>query len=110
MQGLPQKLVEVVNQMQGGMQEKGQEIEHQKNLSQMLGTMAEVVFDVVAFAFQNVDTFVLNLATGAGKVTHICNVAGREGVVGEPTKVKRSDPFHFGVLVRQMSHLVCFSP
>jgi hypothetical protein len=87
MQGLPEKLVEVVDQMQSGMEEKGQQIEHQKNLGEMLGTMAEVVFDVVAFPFQDIDALVLNLPAGAAKVTDIFCVASREGVVGDPTVV-----------------------
>src|SRR5690606_21007541 len=56
-------------------------------LGQMLGTMAEIVLDMIALAFEDIDSLILNLPTGTAKVTNIRHVAGREGVVGDPTIV-----------------------
>lgn len=43
------------------MQEKGQETEYQKNLSQMLGTMTKVVFDMMPLLLEDIDALVFNL-------------------------------------------------
>ena len=64
MQGFAQKLVEVINQMQRGMEQKGQEIENQEHLGQVLRTMSEIVFHMIPFLLQDIDTLVFNLPTG----------------------------------------------
>lgn len=76
MQGVSQKSVNVVNQMQRCMQKKSQEIEHQENRRQIALSMAKIVLHMVPFAFQDIDAFVLKLPARAAKVTHIGHIAG----------------------------------
>lgn len=52
--------------------------------------MSKIVFDMVTFSFQDVDTLILDLPTGAAKVTNIFHAIFRDVVVGHPTVVKQN--------------------
>ena len=45
---------------------------------------------MVTFSFQDVDTLILDLPTGAAKVTNIFHAIFRDVVVGHPTVVKQN--------------------
>ena len=56
----------------------------------MLCAMPKIVFDMVAFSFQDIDALVLDLPAGAPKVTNIFHAIFRDVVVGCPTVVKQN--------------------
>ena len=57
-------LIPFVDQVEDGLEEESQQIEAEQEGSQVLAAVAEIVFQMVAFGFEHVIIFVLNLPAG----------------------------------------------
>ena len=78
-------LIEPVGKLQDLMDKEGQQIEQEKGHGQVVFSMAEVVFDVIALVFKGIKALIFHLPAGAASFDQIDHIVFGNFDVGNPT-------------------------
>ena len=80
-------LVEPVGELQNLMDKKGQQVEQEEGHRQVVLSMAEVVFDMVALVFKGIETFVFHFPSGTAAFDQVDHVVFGDVDIGDPAVV-----------------------
>jgi len=69
-----QQFIFGIQQVQNGVEEKGQQIEGQQEGRQMLVSMPKVVFEVVAFGFEDIVVLILHFPAGSSSLHNFFDI------------------------------------
>ena len=80
-------------ELEESMKEKGNHIQRQQRLRQILLAMTEVVLEVVALCFQRVEVLIFNFPATAACLHQLHHRLFADGVAGDPGVLKGDLPF-----------------
>ena len=85
--GFSQQAVVIIGDVQSSVNEKGEQIQGEQGVGEMLITVAKVMFQMVALIFEYIDIFILDLPAGTPYSAEFGDIVERNRMIGGPSIV-----------------------